>query len=45
MKAEMHVSTPLPATVLFKLAVLGGILLGGVFGIIQLFATAIKLFQ
>ena len=45
MKAEMPVSTPLPAKVLFKLAILGGILLGGVFGIIQLFITAIKLFQ
>ena len=45
MKAEMPISTPLPAKVLFKLAILGGVLLGGVFGIIQLFATAIKLIQ
>ena len=45
MKAEMRVSTPFPAKVLFKLAILGGVLLGGVFGIIQLFVTAIKMIQ
>ena len=45
MKAEMPVTTQLPATVLFKLIILGGVLLGGVFGIIQLFATAIKMIQ
>jgi hypothetical protein len=45
MKAEMHVSAPLPAKVLFKLAILGGVLLGGVFGVIQLFVTAIKMIQ
>jgi hypothetical protein len=45
MKAEMHISAPLPAKVLFKLAILGGVLLGGVFGIIQLFMTAVKLLQ
>ena len=45
MKAEMPISTPLPAKVLFKLVVLGGVLLGGVFGVIQLFVTAIKLIQ
>jgi hypothetical protein len=45
MKAEMPITTPLPAKVLFKLAILGGVLLGGVFGIIQLFVTAIKMIQ
>jgi hypothetical protein len=45
MKAEMQVTTQLPAKILFKLAILGGILLGGVFGIIQLFVTAIKMIQ
>jgi hypothetical protein len=45
MKAEMHISNRLPGKVLFKLAILGGLLLGGVFGIIQLFVTAIKLLQ
>ena len=45
MKAEMPVTTQLPAKVLLKLAILGGFLLGGVFGVIQLFATAIKMIQ
>jgi len=45
MKAEMPISSSLPAKVIFKLAVLGGILLVSVFGIIQLFVTAIKLLQ
>jgi hypothetical protein len=45
MKTEVPVSTPFPAKVLFKLAILGGFLLGGVFGIIQLFVTAIKMIQ
>jgi hypothetical protein len=45
MKAEMPITTPFPAKVLFKLTILGGVLLGGVFGIIQLFVTAIKMIQ
>jgi hypothetical protein len=45
MKVEMPISTPLPAKVLFKLFILGGFLLGGVFGIMQLLMTAIKLLQ
>jgi hypothetical protein len=45
MKAEMPISKPLPSKVIFKLAILGVLLLGGVFGVIQLFVTAIKLLQ
>jgi hypothetical protein len=45
MKTEVPVSTSLTGKVIFKLAILGGLLLGGVFGIIQLFVTAIKLIQ
>jgi len=45
MKAEMPISSPLPAKVIFKLAILGVLLLGSVFGVIQLFVTAIKLLQ
>jgi len=45
MKAEMHFAPQLPRQVIFKLIFLGGILLGSVFGLLQLFMKAINLFQ
>ena len=45
MKAELSVTTQLPAKVILKLAMLGGILLASVFGVLELLATGIKLLQ
>ncbi len=45
MKAELSYTQELPAKTIFKLFILGGILLGSVFGVIQLFASTIRLLQ
>ena len=45
MKAEVRFAPQLPRQVIFKLIFLGGILLGSVFGILQLFIKAISLLQ
>jgi hypothetical protein len=46
MKTELHIeSTPVVSRTIVKLALLGGITLALVYGILMVFANAVKIFQ
>ena len=45
MKAELSFTPQVPGRVILKLAILGGILLASVFGVLELLSTGIKLLQ